>query len=61
MTIRTSCFTSTVLAAAALAAAANAGAAERLTVTVSNPLDIARPAETSVIPWATVNEALPRT
>jgi hypothetical protein len=36
-----------------------AGAAERLTVTVTHQLAIARPAETISIPWSRVNEALP--
>ena len=36
-----------------------AGAAERLTVTATHSLDIARPSETIVIPWSQVNEALP--
>jgi hypothetical protein len=36
-----------------------AGAAEKLTVTVTHGLDIARPAETIVIPWSQVNAALP--
>ncbi len=37
-----------------------ASAAERLTVTVSHTLDIARPSETIAIPWTKVNEALPQ-
>jgi hypothetical protein len=36
-----------------------ASAAERLTVTVTHGLDIARPAETIAIPWPKVNDALP--
>ncbi|MGI4844298.1 MAG: DUF4861 family protein [Janthinobacterium lividum] len=50
------------LSAIALATlfATGANAAERLTVTVSHTLDIARPAETIAIPWAKVNEALPQ-
>jgi len=44
---------------AAASLPALAGAAERLTVTVANSLDIARPSETIVIPWTEVNEALP--
>jgi len=36
-----------------------ASAAERLTVTVTHGLDIARPAETIAIPWTRVNDALP--
>lgn len=47
-------------AAATLLVAGAANAAERLTVTVSHTLDIARPAETIAIPWAKVNEALPQ-
>jgi pectinesterase len=47
------------LFALAAGAACSAGAAERLNVTVSHGLDIARPAETIAIPWARVNEALP--
>jgi hypothetical protein len=45
----------------ALAAGATciASAAEHATVTVSNSLDIARPAETITIPWSQVNAALP--
>ncbi|TFW33704.1 DUF4861 family protein [Massilia horti] len=45
----------------ALAAGATcvASAAERLTVTVSHGLDIARPSETISIPWSQVNAALP--
>ncbi|QOY96099.1 DUF4861 family protein [Massilia sp. UMI-21] len=39
---------------------AAASAAERLTVTVSHTLDIARPAETIAIPWTKVSEALPQ-
>jgi hypothetical protein len=47
------------LLALALGASCCAGAAERMTVTVTNKLDIARPSETIAIPWAQVNEALP--
>ena len=44
----------------ALAAiATTAHAAERLTVTVTHDLAIARPAETIAIPWKSVNDALP--
>lgn len=43
--------------AAGLPAAASA--AERLTITVTNPLDLARPAETIAVPWNQVNDALP--
>ena len=57
----TTSFSLTALAAAAtLAAAASAVAAERLTVTVTHTLDVARPAETIAIPWTQVNEALPQ-
>lgn len=52
----------TLLACAALSAMSvllPACAAERLTVTASHKLDIARPAETIAIPWSQVNEALP--
>ncbi|MGX4642653.1 DUF4861 domain-containing protein [Massilia sp. SYSU DXS3249] len=34
-------------------------AAERLTITVSHDLDLARPSETITIPWTEVNRALP--
>ncbi|MGV7206376.1 DUF4861 family protein [Oxalobacteraceae bacterium A2-2] len=50
---------STLSYAALLLAAANAGAAERLTVTVSNEQSLARPSETITIPWSEVNKALP--
>lgn len=40
-------------------AAGAANAAERMTITVSNDLDAARPAETISVPWASVNAALP--
>ncbi|MCS0615055.1 DUF4861 domain-containing protein [Massilia kyonggiensis] len=43
----------------ALAAFTSAHAAERLTVTVTHDLAIARPAETIAIPWKSVNDALP--
>jgi hypothetical protein len=36
-----------------------AGAAERLTVTATHSLDIARPSETIAIAWSRVNAALP--
>jgi hypothetical protein len=36
-----------------------AAAAERLTVTVSHSLDLARPSETITVPWSSVNDALP--
>jgi hypothetical protein len=48
------------VALAALLAAGAAHAADRLTVTASHTLDIARPSETITIPWAKVNEALPQ-
>ena len=48
-----------LLFAATALPAGLAAAAERLTVTVSNSLDIARPSETIVIPWTKVNDALP--
>jgi hypothetical protein len=47
------------LLALALGASCCAGAAERMTVTVTNDLNIARPAETIAVPWARVNEVLP--
>ncbi len=47
-------------ALAALSLSAAAGwSAERLTVTVTHDLAIARPSETITIPWAEVNRALP--
>jgi len=48
------------LAAFACVFTFDAAAAERLSVTASHALDIARPAETIAIPWARVNEALPQ-
>jgi hypothetical protein len=48
-----------LFALAALIAPAAAGAAERLTVTVSHDLDAARPSETISVPWAEVNRFLP--
>jgi pectinesterase len=36
-----------------------AGAAERMTITVSHELEIARPSETITVPWTSVNAALP--
>lgn len=39
--------------------ASGAHAAERLTITAANPLDLARPAETIAVPWVRINEALP--
>ncbi len=50
----------TLIAIAAGALCTSASAAERLTVTVTHTLDIARPAETISIPWTRVNEALPQ-
>jgi pectinesterase len=35
-------------------------AAEKLVVTVSHDLDIARPSETIAVPWSEVNAAIPR-
>jgi hypothetical protein len=46
-------------ALAVLIAPLAAGAAERLTVTVSHDLDAARPSETIGVPWAEVNRVLP--
>ena len=43
----------------ALAAFTSAHAADRLAVTVTHDLAIARPAETIAIPWKSVNDALP--
>jgi hypothetical protein len=57
MTLRLAVFALAAIPAAF--AAPFAGAAEKLTVTVTNSLDIARPAETIVIPWNKVNDALP--
>jgi pectinesterase len=54
MTLRLSLF-----ALATASFALTAGAAERMSVTATNTLDIARPAETISIPWARVNEILP--
>jgi hypothetical protein len=48
-----------LLLLAALIAPVAAGAAERLTVTVSHDLHAARPSETITVPWADVNRALP--
>jgi hypothetical protein len=48
-----------LLCAAAALLPAGAGAAERLTVTVTHDLDAARPSETIEIPWKDVNAALP--
>ncbi|MFS2019123.1 DUF4861 family protein [Massilia sp. CT11-108] len=49
----------TMFCAAGLVLSASAGAADRLTVTVTHDLDAARPSETIVIPWQDVNTALP--
>jgi hypothetical protein len=54
MTLRLPLF---ALAAASLAL--DAGAAERMAVTATHALDIARPAETISVPWARVNASLP--
>ena len=51
-------FTLGALLVPALAPTA-AGAAERLAITVSHDLTIARPSETITIPWTEVNRALP--
>ena len=48
-----------LLPALATVSANPALAAERLTVTVSHDLDLARPSETITIPWTEVNRALP--
>jgi hypothetical protein len=53
MTLRFALFAVTALPACL------AGAAERLTVTVTHTLGIARPAETIAIPWARINAGLP--
>src|SRR5688572_5458473 len=53
-------FSLTAIAAAAVLAAGAANAAERLSVSASHSLDIARPSETISIPWARVAEALPK-
>jgi hypothetical protein len=47
------------LFALAAATAVDARAAERLTITVTHDLAIARPAETIAVPWKSVNDALP--
>lgn len=47
------------LFAAAAGASCLANGAERLTVSVNNTLELARPAETIAIPWASVNQHLP--
>jgi hypothetical protein len=47
------------LAALVLLAAPFALAAEKLTITVTHDLPIARPAETIAVPWSEVNKALP--
>ena len=48
-----------ILAAWLGLAAVNAGAAERMLVTVTHDLKAARPAETITVPWAEVNRHLP--
>lgn len=48
-----------LIALAAAGLSLQACAAERLAVTATNTLDIARPAEIIAIPWARVNEVLP--
>jgi hypothetical protein len=47
------------LCACAVTFAAGAAAADRLTITVTQDLAIARPAETIAVPWKSVNDALP--
>ncbi len=47
------------LFAAVTGASCFASAAERLTVSVTNTLELARPAETITIPWTSVNQHLP--
>ena len=47
------------LFALAAVAAAAASAADRLTITVTQDLSIARPSETIAVPWKRVNDALP--
>lgn len=59
MTSMNARFTLTGLAAAAMLAPGLVAAAERLVVTVSHDLDLARPSETIAIPWTEVNRALP--
>lgn len=48
-----------LLGLAAFLAPLCAGAAERLSITVSHDLDAARPSETISVPWPEVNRALP--
>ena len=48
-----------LLALSALLAVSAAPAADRLTVTVTHDLAVARPAETITVPWSQVNAALP--
>ena len=60
MTLRLSLRLSLPFATLAALLSLDAGAAERLSVTASHTLDIARPAETISIPWARVNDALPQ-
>lgn len=48
-----------LLLLAGIVAAVAATAAERLVITVSHDLAIARPAETITVPWSEVNKALP--
>jgi len=51
--------TTLVCVLAAVCAVLPAFAAEKLTVTITHDLAIARPAETITIPWSEVNKALP--
>lgn len=48
-----------LLSALGFAAAAALASAERLVITVTHDLDLARPAETIAVPWSEVNKALP--
>jgi hypothetical protein len=48
------------LALSLMASAFSARAAEKLVITVTHDLAIARPSETITVPWKQVNEALPR-
>ena len=46
------------LAFAAFVSALSLSAAEKITITVTNDLDIARPAETITLPWSEVQKAM---
>src|SRR4051812_29033388 len=53
-------FTQIAIAAAIAATfSAQAGAAEKLTITVANTQELARPSETITVAWSEVNRALP--